>query len=70
MNSMLLNTLTMLYTFCVTEQSFDRIQSYLADRGLEPFQRIFAVQQDLWDDQIIVGIDCAESTAVFLELLC
>jgi hypothetical protein len=60
----------MLYTFCVTAQSLDRIQSYLDTLDLQPFQRIFAVERDLFDDQIIVGIDCSESTAILLGLLC
>jgi hypothetical protein len=60
----------MLYTFVITEATLDRITDYLLTHYTDPSpQYIYAVQRSLFEDQIIVGIDCSESTAVLLTLM-
>lgn len=60
----------MLYTFTLTEDQLDRVTDYL-DRvyGLDHRQYILAVQPQLWEDLILVVVDCTEATAVYIELL-
>jgi hypothetical protein len=60
----------MLYTFTVNESEFDRITDYLDRSYLDrPNQYIFAVQRSLFEDRLVVCIDCSEATAIILELL-
>ena len=62
----------MLYTFTVTEAALDRITDYLDSlwQYPGPYDRyIWSVQRDLYEDRVVVLVECDEKTAVFLELI-
>lgn len=61
----------MLYTFEMTEKTLDRVDDYL-DRGYvdRPNQFIMAVQRMLWQDRVVVVVDCDEKTAMLIAIMC
>ena len=61
----------MLYTFELTEQTLDRVQTYLDSlyaRGSH--QYILGVQHRLTDDLVFVMVECSEESATYIHLLC
>lgn len=61
----------MLYTFEMTEKTLDQVDDYL-DRGYvdRPNQFIMAVQRLLWQDRVVVVVDCDEKTAMMIAIMC
>jgi hypothetical protein len=61
----------MLYTFEMTEKTLDRVDDYLG-RGYvdRPNQFIMAVQRMLWQDRVVVVVDCDEKTAMLIAIMC
>ena len=60
----------MLYTFLVTEAALDRITEWLDTQYVtRPRQYILSVQHRLFDDLLVVVIDCDEGSAVWISLM-
>ena len=62
----------MLYTFTVTEAALDRITDYLDAQWQYqgPYDRyIWTVQRSLFDDRVVVLVECDDRTATYLHLL-
>lgn len=60
----------MFYTFTVNQTQFERISDYLDSHYVDrPNQYIFAVQRSLFEDRLVIIVDCSEQTAVILELM-
>ena len=60
----------MLYTFLVTEAALDRITEWLDTQYVaRPRQYILSVQHRLFDDLLVVVIDCDEGAAVWISLM-
>ena len=60
----------MLYTFELTEAQLDRVTEWLDTQYLlRPRQYILSVQHRLFDDFIVVVIDCDEGAAVWISLM-
>ena len=60
----------MLYTFLVTEHTLDKITEWLDTQYVtRPRQYILSVQHRLFDDLLVVVIDCDEGAAVWISLM-
>ena len=60
----------MLYTFLVTEHTLDKITEWLDTQYVtRPRQYILSVQHRLFDDLLVVIIDCDEGAAVWISLM-
>ena len=62
----------MLYTFTVTEAALARITDYLDAQWQYPgpYDRyIWTVQRGLFDDRVVVLVECDDRTATYLHLL-
>ena len=60
----------MLYTFLVTEEVLDRVTEWLDTQYVtRPRQYILSVQHRLFDDLLVVVIDCDEGAAVWIGLM-
>ena len=60
----------MLYTFLVTEHTLDRVTEWLDTQYVtRPRQYILSVQHRLFDDLLVVVIDCDERAAVWIGLM-
>ena len=60
----------MLYTFLVTEHTLDKITEWLDTQYVtRPRQYILSVQHRLFDDLLVVVIDCDECAAVWIGLM-
>ena len=60
----------MLYTFLVTEHTLDKITEWLDTQyEARPRQYILSVQHRLFDDLLVVVIDCDEGAAVWIGLM-
>lgn len=60
----------MLYTFLVTEAALDRVTEWLDTQYVSrPRQYILSVQHRLFDDLLVVIIDCDEKAAVWISLM-
>ena len=60
----------MLYTFLVTEHTLDKITEWLDTQYVtRPRQYILSVQHRLFDDLLVVVIDCDDRAAVWIGLM-
>lgn len=60
----------MLYTFELTEPQLDRVTAWLDSQyAHRPDQYILSVQHRLFDDFIVVIVDCDDSAAVWIRLM-
>ena len=60
----------MLYTFLVTEAALDRVTEWLDRQYVtRPRQYILSVQHRLFDDLLVVVIDCDDRAAVWIGLM-
>ena len=60
----------MLYTFLVTEEVLDRVTEWLDTQYVSrPRQYILSVQHRIFDDLLVVVIDCDERAAVWISLM-
>lgn len=60
----------MLYTFLITEAVLDRVTAWLDSQYVSrPDQYILSVQHRIFDDLLVVVIDCDESSAVWIGLM-
>lgn len=60
----------MLYTFELTEAALDRVTEWLDRQYVtRPRQYILSVQHRLFDDLLVVVIDCDEDSAVWIGLM-
>ena len=60
----------MLYTFLVTEHTLDRVTEWLDTQYVtRPRQYILSVQHRLFDDLLVVVIDCDDRAAVWIGLM-
>jgi hypothetical protein len=68
-SSLRLNTI-MLYTFLLTEPQLVRVTAWLDTQYVDrPRQYILSVQHRLFDDLVVVVIDCDEVSAVWIGLM-
>lgn len=61
----------MLYTFTVTDRVLARIEDYLNSHYQDrPSQYILSAQSSIFGDYYFIIVDCDDTTATYISLLC